>query len=150
MPKNIVDAGDPYCSQIELTAKKIADKIEKKPEWLVCYQSRVGPLKWVEPYTEDEIIRAGKDKKSLIVMPIAFVSEHSETLVELDHEYRELAEKNHVKNYIRINTVSESQDFIDGLANEVHHILQSDKKFVSSCSGFRCSKIYKDCPHHQH
>ena len=149
LPKNIVDAGDPYCQQIELTAQKIAEKIEKKPEWLVCYQSRVGPLKWVEPYTEDEIIRAGKEKKSLIVMPIAFVSEHSETLVELDHEYRELAEENQVKDYIRINTVSEAKHFIDGLADEVHHILQSDEKLVSSCSGFRCAASYKDCPHHQ-
>ena len=148
LPQNIVDAGDPYCQQIELTAQKIADKINDKPEWLVCYQSRVGPLKWVEPYTEDEIIRAGSDKKSLIVMPIAFVSEHSETLVELDHEYRELAEENHVKTYIRINTVSENPNFIDGLTDEVDNILKSDKKLVSSCSGFQCAKKYKDCPHH--
>ena len=61
----------------------------------VCYQA-CGPLEWLQPYTEDEIKRAGKRGKSLIVVPVAFVSEHSETLVELDIEYAELAEQSRV------------------------------------------------------
>ncbi len=148
LPKNIVAQGDPYCWQIEQTVAQIASHIKNIPDWIVCYQSRVGPLEWVQPYTEDEIMRAGAEKKSIIMVPVAFVSEHSETLVELDHEYRELAEENNVKEYIRVPTVSEGALFIDGLTDEVDNILKSDKKLVSSCSGFQCAKKYKDCPHH--
>ena len=60
-------------------------------EPVVCYQSRVGPLEWIGPATDAEIRRAGQHNKGAIVAPIAFVSEHSETLVELDIEYRRLA-----------------------------------------------------------
>ena len=57
----------------------------------ICYQSKVGPLKWIGPSTEDEIIKASKNKETIVLIPIAFVSEHSETLVELDIEYKYIA-----------------------------------------------------------
>ncbi len=147
LPKNIVEKGDPYASQIEKTAESIVKKVKKLPDWFVCYQSRVGPLEWIKPYTEDEIMRAGKDKKSLIVVPIAFVSEHSETLVELDCEYKGLAEEHYVKNYVRIATVSENEKFINGLETEVDKLLIEQKLLNHSCSGFTCEKNHKDCPH---
>ena len=59
----------------------------------MCYQSRVGPLAWIGPSVEEELRRAGRDRVGVIVVPISFVSEHSETLVELDREYRHLAER---------------------------------------------------------
>ena len=65
---------------------------------ITCYQSRVGPLEWIGPYTDDEIKRAGQEKSPLIVVPIAFVSEHWK-LVELDMEYKELAEESGVPFY---------------------------------------------------
>ena len=68
----------------------------------MSYQSRVGPLKWIGPSTEDVIIENSKLKKHIVLVPIAFVSEHSETLVELDIEYKELADKNGCENYTRI------------------------------------------------
>ena len=86
---------------------------------VICYQSRVGPLEWIGPSTDDEIIRAGADNKKIIMVPVAFVSEHSETLVELDIEYKELANENNIKDYIRIGTVGNREKFIAGLAKLV-------------------------------
>jgi ferrochelatase len=63
----------------------------------ICYQSRVGPLKWIGPSTEEAIERACQDDKHILLTPIAFVSEHIETLVELDEEYAELAEEHGAK-----------------------------------------------------
>ena len=77
------------------TVEKIISKINiKNLDWVLSYQSRVGPLKWIGPSTEDVIIENSKLGKKIVLVPIAFVSEHSETLVELDIEYKELAEKN--------------------------------------------------------
>ncbi len=117
IPKSFVKDGDPYQWQIEQTVNKIVDSLNlENLDWKICYQSKVGRMKWLEPSTENEIIRAGKEKKSIIVIPIAFVSEHSETLVELDIEYKELAESVHVPDYIRVPTVNINKDFILSLA----------------------------------
>jgi len=115
LPEKIIDAGDPYRDHIEMTCRAIQEKLGA-PDHIVCYQSRVGPLKWIEPYTDDEIKRAGSEGKSLIIIPISFVSEHSETLVELDIEYREIAEQNGVKDYIRIAAIGCHPSYISTLA----------------------------------
>ena len=70
------------------------DETQKNLDWILSYQSRVGPLKWIGPSTENIIIENSKLGKKIVLVPIAFVSEHSETLVELDIEYKELADKN--------------------------------------------------------
>ncbi|MGE0735834.1 MAG: ferrochelatase [Alphaproteobacteria bacterium] len=120
LPEKIVRQGDPYQWQVERTARAVVEQVNKPElDWLVCYQSRVGPLKWLGPSTEDEIKRAGAEKKPLIVVPIAFVSEHSETLVELDIEYRHVAEQAGVPSYTRLPTVSADPAFIAGLADLV-------------------------------
>jgi ferrochelatase len=93
---------------------------------VVCYQSRVGPLKWIGPSTEDEIARAGRDGVPVVVAPLAFVSEHSETLVELDIEYAELAHEAGVPAYMRVPTVSTHPAFIDGLATLARAALARD------------------------
>jgi ferrochelatase len=117
LPKKVVAAGDPYQHQVERTAAAIAAKLALPDlDSVVCYQSRVGPLEWIGPYTEDEIARAGADKVPLVVVPLAFVSEHSETLVELDIEYREKAAHDGVPHYERVPTVATHPDFIAGLA----------------------------------
>src|SRR6185312_13637312 len=85
-------------------------------DWTVCYQSRVGPLEWLGPATDAEIRRAGRDGRGLVVAPIAFVSEHSETLVELDIEYARLAREAGVPDYRRAATVGADPAFIEGLA----------------------------------
>ena len=120
LPKKVIEAGDPYQKQVEETCAAIIDKLgETGLEYVTCYQSRVGPLEWIGPSTEDEIDRAGEDGKNLIIVPVAFVSEHSETLVELDIEYREFAEKAGVKDYIRVPALQCQPDFIDSLADLV-------------------------------
>ncbi len=85
----------------------------------ICYQSRVGPLEWIGPATEEELARAASDGVPVVVVPIAFVSEHSETLVELDVEYREKAEELGVPGYFRVATVGIADEFIEGLAATV-------------------------------
>lgn len=117
LPKRIVARGDPYQVQIEETATALRQKLNRPDlESIVCYQSRVGPLEWLEPATDAEIRRAGVDGKGLIVTPIAFVSEHSETLVELDIEYGHLAKTSGVPHYVRVGTVADAPSFIAGLA----------------------------------
>lgn len=122
LPEKIIRAGDPYQFQCEQTAKAIIAELGYEGDWLNSYQSRVGPLKWIGPSTEDEVERAGHDKVALIVVPIAFVSEHSETLVELDIEYAELAHEKGVPYYGRVPTVGDHPAFIAGLAQMVRQL----------------------------
>ncbi len=144
LPQKIVDQGDPYQWQVERTAEKVVEKLGlENLDWKVCYQSRVGPMKWLEPSTETEIHRAGEEGISLVIVPIAFVSEHSETLVELDIEYAKLAKEVGVDEYHRVNTVGIHADFITGLAAMVEKL--SDPS-IRSESGMRiCPSGYKDC-----
>lgn len=117
LPEKVVKAGDPYQWQVEQTAAAAMAKLgDIGADHVVCYQSRVGPLKWIGPSTEAEIARAGKDGVPVVVVPLAFVSEHSETLVELDIEYAELAHEAGVPAYVRVPTVSTHPAFIAGLA----------------------------------
>ncbi len=120
LPRKIVAAGDPYQWQIERTVAAL-QRVLAWPglDSVVCYQSRVGPLAWIGPATDVEIRRAGREGVGLIVVPVAFVSEHSETLVELDIEYRHLAEKSGVPRYERVATVGTMASFIGGLAKLV-------------------------------
>jgi ferrochelatase len=147
LPQKVVDKGDPYQWAVEKTAASVMKKIVGSTlDWRVSYQSRVGPLSWIKPYTEDEIVRAGEEEKSLIVVPIAFVSEHSETLVELDIEYRELAEKAGVTSYTRVRTVDCDPVFIDGLADIVV-ALDGNFMGVQGPSGRRlCPGVCRQCP----
>ena len=119
LPKRVIERGDPYQRQVEATAAAVAGKMGlDASDWIVCYQSRVGPLEWIGPATDDEIARAGADGVPVVVVPIAFVSEHSETLVELDIEYRHLAQRAGVPRYVRVPAVAEHPRFIEGLARQ--------------------------------
>jgi protoporphyrin/coproporphyrin ferrochelatase len=127
LPKKIVDAGDPYVTQVEASAAEIVLQLGlSKDDWIISYQSRVGPLEWVGPATEAVIAQAAKGGRAIVVFPIAFVSEHSETLVELDIEYRHLAEQNESAAYVRVPTVSTHPAFIAGLAELVRAALKRD------------------------
>lgn len=123
LPQKIIDAGDPYEMQVRQTADAISKELGKDFETRVCFQSKVGPLKWLEPATTTEIERAAKDKFGIIIYPIAFVSEHIETLVELDVEYKELAHELGVPFFARANTCSIDEGFIGGLCDLVQNEL---------------------------
>lgn len=120
LPKKVVEAGDPYQWHVEQTAAAVVEALGvSNLNWSICYQSRVGPLEWIGPSTEDEILRAGRDGKAVVIAPIAFVSEHSETLVELDIEYRALAAKHGIAVFERVPAVGTDPLFIQGLARMI-------------------------------
>lgn len=120
LPKKIVRRGDPYPQEVAATAAAIARALDRPElDWRISYQSRVGPLQWIGPYADEEIRAAGAAGLSLVVSPISFVSEHSETLVELDEDYRRLALGSGVASYRRVPTVGTHPLFIDALASLV-------------------------------
>ncbi|HEY9078591.1 ferrochelatase [Magnetovibrio sp.] len=152
LPKKIVDRkGDPYPQHVQQGAEAIVAELQTQgvelDEWLVSYQSRVGPLEWIGPSTDDEIRRAGRDGVALVVLPIAFVSEHSETLVELDIEYKHLADEVGVKTYVRVPAVATHEAFIKGLSNLVQSTLDQQLSLCPGGSTARiCAKDAKACP----
>lgn len=148
LPETIVKAGDPYQFQVERTVAGVVRMLDIPDlDFVTCYQSRATPQKWIEPSTEDEIERAAHDKVAVLVVPIAFVSEHSETLVELDVEYREFAEKAGVLGYFRAPAQNSDRGFIDGLATLVHGALGRGPGLCSFVGGRTCPRPFKDCPH---
>lgn len=98
-------AGDPYKEEMEECVQLIMDEVKRRGHpnhHVLAYQSRVGPVEWLKPYTDDTIRELGaKGTESLLAVPISFVSEHIETLEEIDMEYRELAEESGIKNWGR-------------------------------------------------
>lgn len=132
LPKRTIQRGDPYQRQVEQSVAAIIAALDIPGlEAQVCYQSRVGPLEWIGPATDDEIRRAARDGKGVIVAPVAFVSEHSETLVELDIEYRKLAEEMGVPDYRRAATAGVHPDFIAGLAGLVRRAAEGETPLCS-------------------
>jgi len=145
LPERTVTKGDPYRWQVEKTAQAIVDRLGiTSLDWSICYQSRVGPLKWIGPATDAEIRRAGAEGKGVVIAPIAFVSEHSETLVELDLDYAALARGAGVSDYRRVPTVRTHPDFIAGLAGLIVRAAQGEA--VVTCAGGRiCPAGFRGC-----
>jgi protoporphyrin/coproporphyrin ferrochelatase len=148
LPENVIRRGDPYQWQVEQSAQAIVQRLALRDlDWSVCYQSRVGPMKWIGPSTDAEIQRTGRDGKAVVLFPVAFVSEHSETLVELDIEYRELAHKSAVPAFHRVATVGIHDAFIGGLANLVEGLLSSPERWVTNDGAFAaCPAQHRRCP----
>ena len=148
LPEAIVKAGDPYQFQVERTVAGVVRALDMPDlDWVVCYQSRATPQRWIEPNTEAEIERAAHDKTAVLVVPIAFVSEHSETLVELDVEYREVAEKAGVPGYFRSPAQNSDPGFIEALADLVRASLGRGPGLCSFVGGRTCPRPHRDCPH---
>jgi ferrochelatase len=122
LPQSIVEAGDPYQWQIEQTVADVLAAWGQQCDWALCYQSRATPQRWISPSTEEEIERAAHDKTAVLVVPIAFVSDHSETLVELDVDYRHLAQRLGVPGYFRVPTPNDDAGFIRALAGLVRRV----------------------------
>ncbi len=137
LPEKIIERGDPYQKQCELSAERIAEKLsikikasdceplheplkmQCKLDTQICYQSRVGRLKWITPSIKQALDKAAKDNVAVIIYPHSFTQEHIETLVELDIEYKKYALDIGIKGYYRAQTVGISQEFINGLSNLV-------------------------------
>ncbi|WCR58206.1 ferrochelatase [Wolbachia endosymbiont of Ctenocephalides felis wCfeJ] len=115
LPLSVIEKGDPYALQIEETVKLIVERLNIKDlDWSICYQSKIGPVKWLEPSTEKELLRAKAEDIPVVLSPISFVSEHSETLVELDMEYKAIIKDGY---YFRVPTLSTNSLFIKCLAD---------------------------------
>jgi ferrochelatase len=147
LPQTVIDRGDPYQWQVEQSVAAVRRLLP--PDWdaRVCYQSRVGPLQWIGPSTEEEIDRAGSDGVGVIIAPIAFVSEHVETLVELDIEYAHLAKERGLPYYIRAPALGASPLFIDALAELVERALAQPGKLNAEGGGRLCPGEWALCPH---
>jgi ferrochelatase len=137
LPEKVVQAGDPYQVQIEATCAAVAAALGEGWDWKVCYQSRVGPMTWIGPSTEDEIRAASAEGLALVVTPIAFVSEHVETLVELDHEYGEMARAAGCPAYVRIPALGVDETFIDTLADIA--LASLARRGTASGDGYACA-----------
>jgi ferrochelatase len=147
LPETIVQNGDPYQYQVETTVAGVVEALgEPGLDHVVCYQSRATPQKWLDPSTEVVIEKAAEDKVAVLVVPIAFVSEHSETLVELDVEYRELAEKLGVPHYFRAPAQNSDAGFIASLAALVTASRARGPGMCSFAGGRVCPAHHTDCP----
>ena len=142
LPQKIAASGDPYQWQIEATCAKVAMSLGDGWDWRVCYQSRVGPMRWLGPSTPDAIRAAGAEGLGVLVDPIAFVSEHIETLVELDRDYAVLARAAGVPVYLRAPAVGIHRAFIDGLADAVQAALS---RAGATPDGAPCPKDLTRC-----
>ncbi len=148
LPESIVKRGDPYQWQVERTVAAVVEKLGiERLDHQVCYQSRVTPQRWIGPSTEDALEKAAKDRVAVLVCPIAFVSEHSETLVELDVEYRELAHNIGVPGYFRVPTQNSDADFIASLATLVRRSRAGGRELCSFAGARQCPRVHRDCPH---
>jgi len=147
LPERNIKKGDPYQWQVEQSVNKIVEQLNiPNLDWILSYQSKVGLLKWIGPSTDDEIVKSSKLNKTVVVVPIAFVSEHSETLVELDIEYKKLAEQNGCKNFIRISALGTKHEFINSLANLVFKSSLPEKKLGFYHPLNKCPNDFKKCP----
>lgn len=148
LPESIVKAGDPYQWQVEQSVASVISHLEIPDlDAIVCFQSRVTPQKWIGPSTEDEIERAAHEKVAILICPIAFVSEHSETLVELDVEYREVADKLGIPGYFRVPAQNSDPGFIAAMADLVQRTRASERPLCSYAGARQCPREHGDCPH---
>ena len=149
LPKGVVARGDPYQWQVEETARAVVARLGAEGlDWRVCYQSKVGPMAWLGPSTVEELDRAGRDRVPVVVVPIAFVSEHSETLVELDVTYRDHARTAGVPAYHRVPALGTHPAFIAALADLVRGAASTANgaELDSGEGGRLCPAAHRGCP----
>jgi ferrochelatase len=121
LPQSFIDDGAPYLSHIEGTVRLVMERFENLPHHL-AFQSRAGPVKWLEPATDDMLRHlAAHDVKNLLIVPLSFVSDHIETLYEIDHEYGQMAHELGYSTCRRSPSLNTTPAFIDCLANLVRH-----------------------------
>ena len=141
LPERVIAKGDPYAWQVERTAAALRTAAEARlgsldgVDWRVTWQSRATPEKWLQPDTEAEVEAAAREGLALVLAPLAFVSEHSETLVELDIEYRAVAERAGAAAWERVPTPGTAPSYIEGLADMVLERRPQPRICPASCTG---------------
>ncbi len=146
LPEKIITGGDPYEWQVARSSEAVVARLGIKDlDWKICYQSRVTPVKWLGPPVESEIRRAGSDRVPIIIVPISFVSEHVETLVELDETMRDLAAASGVPHFSRLGAVRTDPVFINALAGFTE-FLRGKPTPCSATGGRICPAQFGKCP----
>lgn len=152
LPQKLIDNGDPYVFQITKSTEAIIAELKKMArfkkhqiDYKICYQSKVGSLKWTSPSLDEEMERAAQDKIGVIIIPIAFVSDHSETLVELDVDFRKVAQEKNLPFYYRVKALNNNGYFIESLVEICKNVSQKNQ-FCSNDLGSRiCPKELNKC-----
>jgi ferrochelatase len=116
IPEKLVKKGDPYSHQIKKTVDRVMTARDFSHTHHLCFQSKVGPFAWLKPATADTLIELAKNnKKQILVVPISFVSDHIETLHELEIEYKDIARDAGIENYVVMQGLNDSETFVAAL-----------------------------------
>jgi protoporphyrin/coproporphyrin ferrochelatase len=125
LPQHFIDAGDPYCEHIQATMRGVLAELPPLRH-VLAYQSRVGPVEWIGPSTDEVIDRLAEEGvRDLLVIPISFVSDHVETLYEIDLLYGDQARRRGMRNFRRAESLNDFPPFLDALADLIEPRLQS-------------------------
>jgi ferrochelatase len=151
LPLDVIDRGDAYPQEVGASVQAVVDRLGRPNPYLLAYQSEVGPVRWLGPRTEKVIRRLGaRGVKQLLVVPIAFTSDHIETLSELDLEYGEVAHRVGITEYRRTPALNDRPRFLDALADVVRQHLASDQPYSSlyrtrcpGCKNPQCRQILR-------
>jgi protoporphyrin/coproporphyrin ferrochelatase len=144
LPESIIRGGDPYQWQVNQTVTEVVKGLHIRDiDYVICFQSKVGPMQWLKPATKDEIKLAANENLSILAVPIAFVSEHSETLVELDIEYKHIADEHKAPGYTRVPTLRSADGFIAALAEMVVEVEEGGAVNKRGCPQEFCKCINK-------
>ncbi len=124
IPERYVREGDPYLEETKKTVELVMDRLERRNPYQLSFQSKIGPVKWLEPFTSDVMTALGKQGiHDVLVVPISFVSEHIETLYELDILFQKIAQDAGIQNFRRVPALNSDPTFIQALAEIVESAL---------------------------
>ncbi len=147
LPESIIEKGDPYQMQVEASAQAVMARLaDLEVEFQVSYQSRATPQKWISPSTVEAIEQAAAQNIAVLLVPIAFVSDHIETLVELDIENAELAHRLGVPGYFRSKVPNDDARFVAALARISRRALEHGDGLCSHKGERACDVARVDCP----
>ncbi|MGH7498084.1 MAG: ferrochelatase [Gemmatimonadales bacterium] len=140
LPLHVIDRGDAYPQEVGASVQHVLEELGAPNPFILAYQSEVGPVRWLGPSTERVIRRLGeKGYKDVLVVPIAFTSDHIETLSELDREYGTLAQRVGITNYSRVPALNSRPDFLAALADIVREHMVSERacssQYTTRCPG---------------
>ncbi|HEX3234763.1 MAG TPA: ferrochelatase [Gemmatimonadales bacterium] len=148
LPLAVIDRGDSYPQEVGASVQRVVELLGAPNPYLLAYQSDVGPVRWLGPRTEQVIRRLGaRGQKHVLVIPIAFTSDHIETLSELDREYGEVAHHSGITHYKRAPALNDRPAFLDALADIVREHLSSGQPYTTQYTTRCAGCVNPQCRH---
>jgi ferrochelatase len=155
LPLDVIDRGDSYPQEVGASVQRVVERLGASNPYILAYQSDVGPVRWLGPSTAQVLRRLGaRGQKHVLVVPIAFTSDHIETLSELDREYGEVAHEAGITHYRRAPALNDRPRFLDALAEMVRDHLKSGAAYSSQystrcagCTNPQCRNILNPVGH---